>query len=166
MLNPFGSDVSMIEQLRIIADAMVPVLDAFRRELGAERADAIAGRGLAEWRRRLARAAAERVVGTPEERWEKATADALDQAEESFQVTGLSEERDGIRFAVSRCRVAELFRELGEPRLGYELACAHDLAQTEALAGDAVRLVRQGTLMRGAPACDFHYRFTAAQETK
>ena len=49
MNNPFTGDVPMLEQARIVADVLIPVLRAFRAELGDERANAIAARGLAEW---------------------------------------------------------------------------------------------------------------------
>lgn len=159
MTNPFGPGTDLFERVQTIADALLPVLRAFREELGAERANAIAARGLAEWRRGLAAGASERVVGAPRDCWEKATAETLETIDGTVEVSDLSEGRDAICFAVTGCRLAEFFRSIGEPELGFELGCAHDLAQVEALGRGAVTLERRGTLMTGAPTCDFLYRF-------
>lgn len=159
MTNPFGPGTDMVTRVQAITDALLPVLQAFRDELGAERANEIAARGLAVWRRRLAEAASGRVVGSPRDCWEKAAAETFEAAEGTVEVAELSEGKDSIRFAVTGCRVAEFFRSIGEPELGFELGCAHDLAQIEAFGRGEVVLERRGTLMAGAPACDFLYRF-------
>lgn len=159
MTNPFGPGTDLLARVQEISDALLPVLQAFREELGAERANEIAARGLAQWRRRLAAAASERVVGSPRDCWEKAAAETFESAEGTVEVAELAEGNDAIRFAVTGCRLAEFFRSIGEPELGFELGCAHDLAQTEALGRGEVVLERHGTLMTGAPACDFLYRF-------
>jgi hypothetical protein len=166
MTNPFGPGTDLLERVQTITDALLPVLQAFRDELGAERANAIAARGIAEWRRRLAEAASERVVGSPRDCWEKATADTLESAHGTVEVAELSEGKEAIRFAVTGCRIAEFFRSIGEPELGFELGCAHDLAQVEAFGRGEVALERHGTLMAGAPACDFLYRFADSGPSK
>lgn len=163
MTNPFGPGTDLLEQLRAIADVLVPVLREFRHELGAERADAIAARGLAAWRRGLAGVATDRVVGAPRDCWEKTMAESLETVDGTVDVSNLTEERDALRFTVTGCRVAEFFHSIGEPALGFELGCAHDITQVEALGRGEVRLDRRGTLMTGAPACDFAYRFAVSE---
>jgi hypothetical protein len=166
MTNPFGPGTDLLAQLRVITDVLLPVLRELRHELGAERADAIVARGLAEWRRRLAGMANDRVVGAARDCWEKAMAESLETVNGTVDVSDLSEERDALRFAVTGCRVAEFFRSIGEPALGFELGCAHDLTQVESLGRGEVRLDRRGTLMTGASACDFAYRFAAPSTAK
>jgi hypothetical protein len=60
-------------------------------------------------------------------------------------------------FNVTRCRYAEMYRELGIPKLGPILSCARDFALIEGF-NPAIRLTRTQTLMEGAPFCDFRYR--------
>jgi len=166
MTNPFGPGSDFLVQMRAVTDALVPVLDAFRAELGAERANAIAQRGIARWRRELAEAAAARLVGSPRDCFEKATADMLATIDGVVELSELTEEPNAIRFAVTACRVAEMFRARGESELGFELACAHDTARVEALGKGEVLLDRRGTLMTGARACDFAYRFADEGDAK
>lgn len=166
MTNPFGPGTDQYERVRSIADALLPVLALLRAELGVEKANGIVAQGLAAWRRRLAASASERVVGSPRDCWEKATADTLETVDGTVEVENLSEGSGAIRFAVTGCRLAEFFRSIGEPELGWELGCAHDIAYVEALGRGAVTLEREGTLMTGAPVCDFQYRFAEAARAK
>lgn len=64
---------------------------------------------------------------------------------------------DVWRFDVVRCRYAELYRDLGLADLGGTLSCARDAALVEGFDGGAT-LARRGTLMEGAPRCDFLFR--------
>ncbi len=48
-------------------------------------------------------------------------------------------------------------RELGEPDLGFLLACNADFAVTEGFGGD-VKLERTQAIMQGADHCDFRYQ--------
>jgi hypothetical protein len=159
MNDPFGNDLPLLEQIQAVAAAVVPVVRAFRAEIGAERADAVAAEGLAQWRRALARATADRVVGEPREKWEKVAGDALEKVAGSVDIADLQQTPAELRFTVTGCRLADLFRQLGEAEIGYALLCAYDHTLVEELAPGDVELKRTGTIMRGAPACDFHYRF-------
>ncbi len=64
-------------------------------------------------------------------------------------------------FNVTRCRYAEMYRELGIPHLGPVLSCARDFALIEGF-NPLIRLTRTQTLMDGAPTCDFRYRLDDA----
>ena len=50
------------------------------------------------------------------------------------------------------------FRELGEPELGFALLCSMDDDTAEEYGQGEVALKRTGTIMQGAPHCDFRYR--------
>jgi len=47
------SKLTLLEQVKLQAQVVVPLLRAFRKELGTERANAIAYRALDEWSRGL-----------------------------------------------------------------------------------------------------------------
>jgi len=59
---------------------------------------------------------------------------------------------------VTRCRYAQLFRELGEPELGAILVCEVD-DHIANLSAPAVKLSRDDTMMEGGTHCPFRYRF-------
>ena len=61
-----------------------------------------------------------------------------------------------LDFNVTRCRYAEMYRELGIPELGAILSCNRDGALIEGFNPD-VDLSRTQTLMQGATHCDFRY---------
>jgi hypothetical protein len=65
-----------------------------------------------------------------------------------------------LEFDVTRCRYAEMYRELGLADLGALLSCNRD---GEFCAGynPAIAFSRPHTLMEGASRCDFRYRLEA-----
>jgi hypothetical protein len=63
---------------------------------------------------------------------------------------------DRISMNVTRCRYAEMYRELGMADLGFALSCARDFAMVEGF-NPAIRLARTQTIMEGADHCDFRF---------
>jgi fumarate reductase iron-sulfur subunit len=55
---------------------------------------------------------------------------------------------------VTRCRYAEMYKELGIQDLGYTLSCARDFAMVEGF-NPKIELKRKQTIMEGADYCDF-----------
>jgi hypothetical protein len=53
--------------------------------------------------------------------------------------------------------VRTVYKELGEPELGFLLACSSDFAFAEGLGPD-INLTRTQTIMQGASHCDFRYK--------
>lgn len=78
----------------------------------------------------------------------------------ALELEVLEQTDDTWRFNVTRCRYAELYRELGLTDLGAVLSCNRDAALIEGFGGGVV-LERHQTIMQGAPHCDFHYRRTS-----
>jgi hypothetical protein len=144
-----------MEQAKIQAQVLVPLVKALQLELGEERANALVRKALGEVYRRLGEewwlARASKHVGDNMARAfaSFATGEALDYA--------VSEQsQDGYAIDVTRCRYAQFYQELGEPELGFLLVCSLDFAFTEGLGGE-VKLERTQTLMQGASHCDFRY---------
>jgi hypothetical protein len=67
---------------------------------------------------------------------------------------------DDVRFDfdVTRCRYAEAYREMGIAEIGHLLSCNRDAAFCEGY-DPRLRLVREQTIMGGAPRCTFRYRY-------
>ena len=115
--------IPLLEQSKIQAQVLVPVLRAFRAELGEERANRIAWRALAEWRQSVARATAAGLQGSPREKWTAATTALLPAIGNDVDVEIRKQDDDTLAFDVTGCRFAQFFQALGEPELGFALTC-------------------------------------------
>jgi hypothetical protein len=148
--------ISVIEQAKIQAQVLVPLVKALQAELGEARANALVRDALSGLYRRYGeefwRAKNESDLGRAVSSAYKTYArdDALD-----YHV--IEQSRDAFAFDVVRCAYAEFYKALGEPELGFLLVCAADFATAEGFGGD-VKLTRTQTIMQGASHCDFRYR--------
>lgn len=59
-------------------------------------------------------------------------------------------------FQVTRCRYAEMYRDLGISELGYILSCERDGALGKGF-NPRIKLTRTQTIMGGAQSCDFRF---------
>ncbi|HEY0479501.1 MAG TPA: L-2-amino-thiazoline-4-carboxylic acid hydrolase [Kofleriaceae bacterium] len=148
-------DVPLIEQVKIQAQVLVPLVKALQAEFGTERANALVRDALGPlyraygerwWRNQGARDLGDKMASAFAG---FAAGDALDyevvkQAPDTFDVN------------VTGCRYARFFHELGVPELGFLLVCNSDFAMAEGF-GAGVRLTRTQTIMQGASHCDFRY---------
>jgi hypothetical protein len=80
--------------------------------------------------------------------------------DEALSIELIEESAQAFAFNVTRCRYAEMYRDLGIPLLGPILSCSRDFALIEGF-NPRIRLTRTQTLMAGAPFCDFRYRLEA-----
>ena len=147
--------IPAIEQAKIQAQVLVPLIKAFQAELGEERANAIVRRALGElyralgekyWRTRGAASLGDKMAHAFER---FADGNALD-----YEVRRKSP--DAFDVDVTGCRYAQFYKELGVPELGFLLVCSADFPMAEGMGGD-IRLQRTQTIMQGASHCDFRY---------
>jgi hypothetical protein len=148
-------DVPVIEQAKIQAQVLVPLIKALQAELGEDRANAIVRKSLGDvyrklgekwWRARRASSVGEN-VGSLFERY---------AAEDALQYTIVEQSADAFSFDVTRCRYAQFYQELGVPELGFLLVCSADFQMAKGFGPD-VELTRTQTIMQGATHCDFRY---------
>jgi hypothetical protein len=148
-------DIPVIEQVRIQARVLVPLVKAMQAELGEERANTIVRQALGETYRKLGqtwwRAQTKNDVGNN-------VAAAFNQyaAGGALDYTVVKQSADAFEFNVTGCRYAQFYKELGVPELGFLLVCSADFAMAEGF-GDEVQLTRTQTIMQGASHCDFRY---------
>ena len=64
---------------------------------------------------------------------------------------------DTYEYKVTGCRYADIYKELGEPELGFLFVCAGDLKIAEGIS-PKLELIRTQTIMQGADHCDFYYK--------
>jgi len=155
-------DIPLIEQVKIQAQVLVPLVKALQAELGKERANAIVRQALGDlyrnvgekwWCRQGARNLGEKVASAFDG---FAAGGALD-----YEV--LQQEPDAFDVNVTGCRYAQFYHELGVPELGFLLICSSDFAMVEGFGGD-VQLTRTQTIMQGAHHCDFRYALKKRDE--
>ncbi|MGC9419141.1 MAG: L-2-amino-thiazoline-4-carboxylic acid hydrolase [Rhodovulum sp.] len=77
--------------------------------------------------------------------------------EDALEIEPIETSADRMDFNVTRCRYAEMYREMGLGEIGHLLSCNRD--------GDfcigynpEIELTRTQTIMQGASHCDFRYR--------
>jgi hypothetical protein len=148
--------ISVLEQAKIQAQVLVPLVKALQAELGEERANAVVREALGDVYRRLGeqwwRAKQSKHVGENMARAFAAFAkgDAID-----YSVRAQSQ--DAYEIDVTGCQYAQFYQELGEPELGFLLVCSLDFPFAEGF-GAGVQLTRTQTIMQGASHCDFRYQ--------
>ena len=148
--------ISVLEQARIQAQVLVPLIKALQAELGEARANALVRKALRDLYRRYGeefwKAKNERNLG-------KAVASAFSTygRDDALDYSVREQSEDAFAIDITRCRYAEFYKELGEPGLGFLLVCSADFDTAEGFGGD-VKLTRTQTIMQGASYCDFRYR--------
>ena len=143
----------MVERRKIEGGVMIPLVQAFQRAIGKERANEIARDVILE----LARKDGERWA----EQYGKDLA-ALDKVSGvwsgggSLKIEPLGKSPEKLDFNVTRCQYAEFYKELGLPELGYLFHCNRDFAMVQGF-NPELALKRSQTIMQGATHCDFRF---------
>ena len=78
-----------------------------------------------------------------------------------LEVTEQTETR--FAFNVTRCKYAEMYRELGDPDLGARMSCNRDGTMVEGFNPD-ITFTRTQTIMGGATHCDFVYELGESEQ--
>ena len=149
-------DVPVIQQARIQAQVLVPLVKALQAELGEARANAIVRNALgdlyrqfgAQFRQAKQEPDVGKFMGSAFRTYARDGAldyDVVEQSEDAFAID------------VKGCRYADFYKELGEPELGFLLVCTADFPTAEGFGGD-IKLTRTQTIMQGASHCDFRYK--------
>jgi hypothetical protein len=150
-------DIPLIEQVKIQAQVLVPLVKALQAELGEERANAIVRKALGAlyrkygekwWRTQGGRSLGEKV----------ASAFEMFAAGDALEYTVVKNTPDAFELNVTECRYAKFYKKIGAPELGFLLTCSGDTDFFHAGGlGANVRLTVTQTIMQGASHCDFRY---------
>jgi hypothetical protein len=161
-VNP---QISFLDEVKIQAQVLLPVLKALRAELGKERADKLVFTALRDSLRNMWLQMGALTPGSPREKWEALSAAVMPKIGEGlrYQVPGDEYEHTGFppmeatEYKMTRCPDADYFRSLGEPDLGAVLCCEIDDHIAE-VGKPEVEFTRTQTIMKGAKYCDIRYR--------
>ena len=152
--------ILLIDQRVIEANALVPVIKAFGKQIGLEAARAVVQKAHESMSQDYGRACAQ----------EKGSNTMADLAEViSGWAKGGALEQEVIEltdtryiFNVTRCRYAEKYRELGVAEFGHCLSCCRDEPFARGFNPD-FKFERRQTIMEGAPFCDFKFFIDLSQ---
>ena len=154
-----ASKLSLLDEVKLQAAVILPVLRSLRAEIGKDKADRIVGDSLRQWARDLYHRIGEAKPGTPREKWDAVWAeDMRPRIGDAVDRDMLKDDGTVREYNVTRCTYAEFFRDLGEPELGALLVCKTDFDIAATGEGE-VSLERAQTIMQGAPSCTFRYKF-------
>ena len=123
-VNEFGKE----RTLKIVE----PVIRSLAKESGAQLAKVVGGNTIEHFAKTMPL-------------WSKNNALEVDILKQSDKIFSMN---------VTRCRYAEMYKELGIEDLGYTLSCARDFAMVEGF-NPEIELKRRQTIMEGANYCDF-----------
>jgi hypothetical protein len=146
--------ITHLERRKIEAGVLVPMLQAFQRAIGKERANEIAREVIVE----LARKDGERWAATHgRDLPAMHKVSGIWSAGGSLDIQVLEAGKEKLDFNVTRCAYAQFYKDLGLTELGYLFHCNRDFAMVEGFSPD-LKLERTQTVMEGASHCDFRFR--------
>jgi len=153
------TQVSLLVRREIEARILSPVLEAFMKEFGKERTWKIVEPIIQSLAREAGTQLAQLLGGNSLEHFAKSL--SLWTREDALQMEMLEQSPKRYVFKVTRCRYAEMYRELGIPELGVLLSCSRDQALIEGF-NPKIKFTRTKTILEGAPFCDFRYELVDA----
>ncbi len=125
--------ILVIEQAKIQAQVLVPLIKTLQAELGEERANALVRKALGDVYRRLGeqwwRARESKHLGE-----NMASAFASFAEGDAIDYGVRAQSQDTYEIDVTGCRYAQFYKELGEPELGFLLVCSLDFLFARGLA--------------------------------
>ncbi len=80
------------------------------------------------------------------------------KANGALEVEMLAEADDHVHYNVTRCKYAEMYKEMGLAEIGHILSCGRDGTFCTGYNAN-IKLDRSQTIMQGAGHCDFRYRW-------
>lgn len=155
------NDVGVLKRREIEARIVMPLLERLGQEFGADRVRDIATEVIVDVARTQGASMADMLGGNDlsvfadsMEAWTRGGAleiEVVDQSPTRFA------------FNVTRCKYAEMYRELGDADLGARMSCNRDGTMIEGFNPD-ITFTRTQTLMGGASHCDFVYELPASEQ--
>jgi L-2-amino-thiazoline-4-carboxylic acid hydrolase len=150
--------IGILARREIEARIAGPLIQAFAKEIGQERVLEIVQGVIVSLARESGVMLREFVGGDSLEDFAKGMSLWSQDDAIAFDLLELTPEK--ISMNVTRCRYAEMYRELGMADLGFTLSCARDFALVEGF-NPKINLQRTQTIMEGADHCDFRFALSS-----
>jgi hypothetical protein len=145
--------ITHLERRKIEAGVLIPMVQAFQRAIGKERANEVTREVIMELARKDGERWAQR-FGTDLAAMEQLT--GVWAGGGSLDIEPIDKSAERLDFNVVRCQYAEFYKELGFAELGYLFHCNRDFGMVEGFS-PRLTLKRTQTIMQGASYCDFRF---------
>lgn len=146
---------SILERRRIEAEIIKPVYDELVARFGAEEARSVIGTAVRQHAVRQAGAFREELgEGSGLEGFYSTLPGWTMNG--ALEIEVLAQGHDRLDYDVTRCRYAEMYREMGLGEIGHLLSCQRDGVFCQGI-DPRIELRRTQTIMGGASHCDFRY---------
>ena len=155
MSDPVSAPIPMIEQRRIEAKILKHVYDTLKASHGME----VAQRTLAQAVRASAVDQAKEMAAKVGGKTSMKTfieRQALWRMSGALETEVIEQSETSYAYNVTRCRYAEMYKEMGLDEIGHLLSCQRDATFCEGY-DTRLKLTRTQTIMQGASHCDFNY---------
>lgn len=151
------TDLPIIEQRRIEATVIKPIYEEMVEEVGREVAQKIVGNAIRKAAIAQAKTFADR-DGPDRNMRDFQALYSLWTHGGALETDVLEATDDTYHFNVTRCRYAEMYKDMGLGDIGHLLSCNRDGSFCEGYS-DKITMQRGQTIMSGASHCDFRYRY-------
>jgi hypothetical protein len=149
------TDLPILEQRRIEANIIKPIYDEMKQQVGEARAREIIASAITKNAVAHGAAYAQAEGGNTSLQSFHALLPQWKQ-NGALEVEMLKETETEVHYNVTRCRYAEMYREMGLADIGHLLSCGRDGTFCKGY-DPRIRLERTQTIMQGASHCDFRY---------
>ncbi|MFW6195134.1 MAG: L-2-amino-thiazoline-4-carboxylic acid hydrolase [Chloroflexota bacterium] len=163
-----GDDIQeMIDNMPVLArrriEAMVlgPMIRAFQEEVGEDRANRIARQVIEDLAKEQGARLREKAGGGDIDSY--VASKGAWTANNALEIEVVRKDLSHYDYNVTRCRYAEMYRELGMEDLGYIFSCGRDFNFPKGFNSN-MKLRRTQTIMEGASYCDFRYELASDRE--
>lgn len=149
--------LGILEQRRIEAAFAKGIYEEMKADLGEARAKDILSRAIVKLAKQGAAEMAKEAPGGEPSLAHFIALQPLWTKGDALRIETLRRDETRYDFNVTRCRYAEMYREMGLAELGAVLSCNRDGAFCEGY-HPKLKLERTQTIMGGASHCNFRYR--------
>ncbi|MEP3277091.1 MAG: L-2-amino-thiazoline-4-carboxylic acid hydrolase [Stappiaceae bacterium] len=151
------TDLPILEQRRIEANIIKPIFEEMTRRIGYELAADILKSAITS---DSIRQGADYARSESEETSLASFHELLPQwkANGALEVEMLAENETQVHYNVTRCKYAEMYKEMGLSDIGHILSCGRDGTFCTGY-NPNIKLERTQTIMQDADHCDFRYRW-------
>ena len=151
------TQLPILEQRRIEANIIKPIFEELKSELGEVRAKRLLTAAITKDAMAQGQAYAEEQDGPTsltsfhdlQPQW---------TANGALEVEMLEQTATTLNYNVTRCRYAEMYKEMGLSEIGHILSCGRDGTFCKGY-DERIKLERRQTIMQGASHCDFRHRY-------
>ena len=150
------TDISHLLRREIQAPLVSALIQGFAKEIGEDKALAIAQEVIREDAAVSGKALAEKYAGNSLEVLLQAVEDVWAK-DGILEIQNIKLTEESLQFDVTSCEYAKMYERLGIQELGCLLSCSRDFAFMEGF-NPEFELIRTQTIMEGADYCDFRYK--------